>query len=131
MSVADLVLEGHTEQAEFALGVSSAEPLVASGGRDTNVSRCEKAGIARSVWRGDCTRMYGSPVHQHRGVSASLCTDISTAGPGLEHRRSRHDADGHGQDAQRGEGREAAEPHQARGAVVLVHDLLVHGADPS
>ncbi len=38
MSVPDLVLEGHTDQAEFALGVSSAEPLVASGGRDTNVS---------------------------------------------------------------------------------------------
>ena len=39
MSVADLVLEGHTDLAEFALGVSSAEPLVASGGRDTNVRR--------------------------------------------------------------------------------------------
>ena len=38
MSVPDLVLEGHTDLAEFALGVSSAEPLVASGGRDTNVS---------------------------------------------------------------------------------------------
>ena len=37
MSVPDLVLEGHTDLAEFALGVSSAEPLVASGGRDTNV----------------------------------------------------------------------------------------------
>ena len=33
----DLELEGHTNLAEFALGVSSAEPLVASGGRDTNV----------------------------------------------------------------------------------------------
>ena len=39
MSVADLVLKGHSDLAEFALGVSSAEPLVASGGRDTNV-RC-------------------------------------------------------------------------------------------
>lgn len=39
-SVPDLVLVGHTEPAEFALSLSSAAPLVASGGRDTNVSRC-------------------------------------------------------------------------------------------
>lgn len=38
MSVPDLVLEGHSDIAEFAVGVSSREPLVASGGRDTNVS---------------------------------------------------------------------------------------------
>lgn len=37
MSVPDLVLDGHTDIAEFALGISSKEPLVASGGRDTNV----------------------------------------------------------------------------------------------
>lgn len=38
LSVADLVLTGHTDLAQFALGMSSAEPLVASGGMDTNVS---------------------------------------------------------------------------------------------
>jgi len=31
-------LVGHTEDAEFALGMCSSEPLVASGGKDTNVS---------------------------------------------------------------------------------------------
>mmetsp|Transcript_32149 Transcript_32149/g.83310 ORF Transcript_32149/g.83310 Transcript_32149/m.83310 type:complete len:464 (-) Transcript_32149:92-1483(-) len=36
-SVADLVLTGHKDYAEFALGCSSVEPLVASGGRDRNV----------------------------------------------------------------------------------------------
>lgn len=35
--MADLVLEGHKEAAEFALGVSSAAPLAASGGRDAQV----------------------------------------------------------------------------------------------
>lgn len=38
-SVADMVLTGHTDIAEFAEGISNAAPLVASGGRDTNVSR--------------------------------------------------------------------------------------------
>lgn len=36
-SVADLVLEGHTENAEFAVGCSTAAPLVASGGKDQKV----------------------------------------------------------------------------------------------
>lgn len=36
-SVADLVLEGHTEDAKFAVDVSSSAPLVASGGDDTKV----------------------------------------------------------------------------------------------
>lgn len=36
-SVADMVLTGHTDIAEFAEGISNAAPLVASGGRDTNV----------------------------------------------------------------------------------------------
>lgn len=36
-SKADIVLTGHDDIAEFALGLSSAEPMVASGGRDTNV----------------------------------------------------------------------------------------------
>lgn len=36
-SVPDLVLEGHTEDAEFAVAVSSAAPRVASGGKDTQV----------------------------------------------------------------------------------------------
>lgn len=36
-SVADLVLTGHTDNAEFALGVSDAAPLAASGGRDAQV----------------------------------------------------------------------------------------------
>jgi hypothetical protein len=45
MSVPDLELEGHTNLAEFALGVSSAEPLVASGGRDTNVRRQRVASV--------------------------------------------------------------------------------------
>lgn len=39
-SVADIVLTGHTDIAEFAEGISNAAPLVASGGRDTNVSCC-------------------------------------------------------------------------------------------
>ncbi len=37
-SVADMVLVGHKDIAEFAEGISDAAPLVASGGRDTNVS---------------------------------------------------------------------------------------------
>ena len=37
LSTPDLVLEGHTDNAQFALGCSMAEPLVASGGQDTNV----------------------------------------------------------------------------------------------
>lgn len=37
-SVADIVLAGHDDIAEFAVGLSSAAPLVASGGRDMNVS---------------------------------------------------------------------------------------------
>lgn len=36
-SKADIVLTGHEDIAEFAVGLSSAEPMVASGGRDTNV----------------------------------------------------------------------------------------------
>mmetsp|Transcript_6765 Transcript_6765/g.19508 ORF Transcript_6765/g.19508 Transcript_6765/m.19508 type:complete len:559 (-) Transcript_6765:257-1933(-) len=36
-STADIVLTGHEDIAEFAVGLSSAQPLVASGGRDTNV----------------------------------------------------------------------------------------------
>ena len=39
-SVADVVLTGHTDIAEFAEGISNAAPLVASGGRDTNVRSC-------------------------------------------------------------------------------------------
>ena len=35
--MADLVLEGHAETAQFALGCSSAKPLVASGGEDQRV----------------------------------------------------------------------------------------------
>lgn len=46
-SVADLVLEGHTQNAEFAVGISSAAPLVASGGKDKKVrSACLPAGLA-------------------------------------------------------------------------------------
>ena len=50
-SVADVVLTGHTDIAEFAEGISNAAPLVASGGRDTNVScwfcsRCKHARLA-------------------------------------------------------------------------------------
>lgn len=37
LSVPDLVLEGHTDNAQFALGCSIAEPYVASGGQDKNV----------------------------------------------------------------------------------------------
>lgn len=36
-SVADVVLVGHAENAEFALGRSDVKPLVASGGKDRNV----------------------------------------------------------------------------------------------
>jgi len=36
-SISDLVLKGHSGDAEYALGCSTAEPLVASGGKDTNV----------------------------------------------------------------------------------------------
>ncbi len=47
-SVADIVLAGHDDIAEFAVGLSSAAPLVASGGRDTNVSTA----LSRMVcWR--------------------------------------------------------------------------------
>ena len=36
LSVPDLTLTGHTENAEFALSISSAAPTIASGGQDTN-----------------------------------------------------------------------------------------------
>ncbi len=36
-SVADLILEGHTQDAKFAVDVSSLAPHVASGGDDTKV----------------------------------------------------------------------------------------------
>eukprot|EP00887_Chlorella_sp_A99_P002859 scaffold6.g2859.t1 len=36
-SIADLVLDGHRDDAEFALGAATAAPLVASGGRDKKV----------------------------------------------------------------------------------------------
>ena len=38
LSVPDLTLVGHTDDAEYALGVATVQPLVASGGRDKNVS---------------------------------------------------------------------------------------------
>jgi hypothetical protein len=37
VSTADLVLVGHEEEAQFALGMGYEQPLVASGGIDTNV----------------------------------------------------------------------------------------------
>ena len=37
-SAPDLELVGHTDTAAFALGMCTSEPLVASGGKDTNVS---------------------------------------------------------------------------------------------
>ena len=37
LSLADLTLIGHTEDAKFAVAISNAEPLVASGGDDTEV----------------------------------------------------------------------------------------------
>lgn len=43
LSVPDLILEGHTDNAQFALGCSTAEPLVASGGQDTNVGPAHNA----------------------------------------------------------------------------------------
>jgi len=43
LSVPDLTLTGHTENAEFALSTSSAAPYVASGGQDTNVSNLHPA----------------------------------------------------------------------------------------
>ena len=45
-SVADVVLTGHTDIAEFAEGISNAAPLVASGGRDTNVSNYPAPGAS-------------------------------------------------------------------------------------
>lgn len=36
-SKADITLVGHTENAEFALSTSDAKPMIASGGKDTNV----------------------------------------------------------------------------------------------
>ncbi len=40
LSVPDLTLVGHTADAEFALGISTSEPLVASGGQDKDVCHC-------------------------------------------------------------------------------------------
>ncbi len=37
LSIPDLVLVGHEQVAAFALGMSSAKPLVASGGEDQKV----------------------------------------------------------------------------------------------
>ena len=53
-SVADLVLEGHKEVAAFALGVSSAAPLAASGGRDAQVLGCAGLRCGNSI--GDWAR---------------------------------------------------------------------------
>ena len=38
-STPDLELVGHTDTAAFAVGMCTSEPLVASGGKDTNVSK--------------------------------------------------------------------------------------------
>jgi hypothetical protein len=40
LSIPDLILVGHEEVAAFALGMSSAQPLVASGGEDKKVGEC-------------------------------------------------------------------------------------------
>ena len=37
LSVADLTLVGHRKDAKFAVAISTAEPLVASGGEDAEV----------------------------------------------------------------------------------------------
>ena len=50
-SVADIVLAGHDDIAEFAVGLSSAAPLVASGGRDTNVSTYRGWSAGEEAWR--------------------------------------------------------------------------------
>ena len=50
LSVPDLTLTGHSENAEFALSISSAAPIIASGGQDTNVSFClQPPSFANSV----------------------------------------------------------------------------------
>ena len=49
LSQADLVLRGHTEDAKFAVAISSAEPLVASGGDDTQV--CTLLGSSGPTFR--------------------------------------------------------------------------------
>ena len=52
-STADLVLEGHEADAEFALGASGAAPRVASGGKDTKVGGALGGGTRM---RGCCRR---------------------------------------------------------------------------
>ncbi|KAL4443046.1 hypothetical protein ABPG77_008537 [Micractinium sp. CCAP 211/92] len=79
-SVADLVLEGHKEAAEFALGVSSAAPLAASGGRDAQVLVWDLASHATSLalpsdsGDGDCavvgTRL--QPAHTLKGHASTI-----------------------------------------------------------
>ena len=44
LSVADLTLTGHKQDAKFAVAISSAEPLVASGGDDAEVRLAESSG---------------------------------------------------------------------------------------
>ena len=61
--MADVVLTGHTDIAEFAEGISNAAPLVASGGRDTNVSRCSASSAS----------LHDFLVYRHLMRHAPLC----------------------------------------------------------
>ncbi len=68
----DLVLAGHEDVAPFALGTCQPEPLVASGGKDTNVSAT--TGLSQHA----CSGLAVSVVlHVQRGGWCSLAV-----GPG-------------------------------------------------
>ena len=75
-SVADLVLEGHTQNAEFAVGISSAAPLVASGGKDKKVG-CLAVGWMRTA--GWCLQSQHC-AHLHC-MHACICTQACMRQP--------------------------------------------------
>ncbi|KAI3436729.1 hypothetical protein D9Q98_006144 [Chlorella vulgaris] len=79
-SVADLVLEGHKQNAEFALAISNAAPLVASGGKDAKVlvwdlSSHISTSLAAAKGGRDSTPGAGTklkPLHTLLGHSATI-----------------------------------------------------------
>lgn len=77
-SVADLVLEGHTEDAKFAVDVSSSAPLVASGGDDTKVlvwdldSHSTSLAVSSTASSGPGASTHLDPLHTLSGHSNTV-----------------------------------------------------------
>lgn len=66
LSVPDLTLVGHTADAQYALGVATVQPLVASGGQDKNASPCSWQAVPCHLFLECAERSHrASPTCQH------------------------------------------------------------------